>query len=303
MGNKIKIATAAATALAVAAIVLLGSAVPTDSAANKELTGKRPHDTSVPDIPTSIDFCGEEVPLNRVDVYESLDREIVSNTFLHSSTLLNIKRSGRYFPMIEGVLRDMGMPDDLKYLCVAESNLTPTINSPAGAVGLWQFMEGTAKEYGLTVTKEIDERYDPEKSTRAACKMMRTNKEKLGSWTMAAAAYNGGAGRVSRKMDAEHVTSYYDIQWAEETARYVYRILAYKTILTDPDKYGFTISEEDKYAPYDTHLETLTCPQEDLAQWAIDHGSTYKELRMLNPWIIKPYLRETKGVLQVKLLN
>lgn len=303
MGNNIKIATAAAMVLAMTAAVLIGSAVPTDSAADKELTGKRPHDTSAPSIPTEIDFCGEAVPVNRVDVYESLDREIVTNTFLHSSTLLNIKRTGRYFPMIEGILKDMGMPDDLKYLCIAESNLTPTINSPAGAVGLWQFMEGTAKEYGLTITSEIDERYDPEKSTRAACKMMRANKDKLGSWTMAAAAYNGGAGRVSRKMEKEHVTSYYDIQWAEETARYVFRILAYKTILNDPEKYGFAISEDEKYAPYDTRLVTLTCPQEDLAQWAIDHGSTYKELRMLNPWIIKPYLRETKGVLQVKLLN
>ncbi len=303
MGKNIKIATAATLAFALVAVVLFGSAVPSETPSGNGTTDKRPHDTSAPAVPTKIDFCGEDVPLGRVDVYESLDREIVTNTFLHSSTLLNIKRTGRYFPMIEGILKDMGLPDDLKYLCIAESNLTPTISSPAGAVGLWQFMEGTAKEYGLTVTNEIDERYDPEKSTRAACKMMRANKEKLGSWTLAAAAYNGGAARVSRKIEREHVASYYDIQWAEETARYVFRILAYKTIISDPDKYGFAISEDDKYAPYDTRIETLTCPQEDLAQWAIDHGSTYKELRMLNPWIIKPYLRETKGVLQVKLLN
>ncbi len=303
MGKNIKIATAATLAFALVAVVLFGSAVPSETSSGNGSTDKRPHDTSAPAVPTKIDFCGEDVPLGRVDVYESLDREIVTNTFLHSSTLLNIKRTGRYFPMIEGILKDMGLPDDLKYLCIAESNLTPTISSPAGAVGLWQFMEGTAKEYGLTVTNEIDERYDPEKSTRAACKMMRANKEKLGSWTLAAAAYNGGAARVSRKIEREHVASYYDIQWAEETARYVFRILAYKTIISDPDKYGFAISEDDKYAPYDTRIETLTCPQEDLAQWAIGHGSTYKELRMLNPWIIKPYLRETKGVLQVKLLN
>lgn len=282
----------------VAGLLIASSTYPASSE-----TGKRPHETNAPELPESMDFCGEEVPLERADVRESLDREIITNTFLHSATLLNIKRSGRYFPTIEKILREMGMPDDLKYVSIAESNLTPTIGSPAGARGMWQFMEATAKEYGLRVTNEIDERLDVEKSTRAACRMMRDNYAKLGSWSLAAAAYNGGAARARRRMEEQHQSSYYDILWAEETARYVFRILAYKAIMSDPGKYGFDVGEDELYAPFDTHEEKLPTPQNDLAQWAIDHGSTYKELRTLNPWIIKPQLRETRDTLVVQMPN
>ena len=164
-------------------------------------------------------------------------------------------------------------------------------------------MEGTAKEYGLRVTKEIDERMNVEKSTRAACMMMRDNYKKLGSWALAAAAYNGGAARARRRMDEQHQTNYYDILWADETARYVFRILAYKAIMSDPAKYGFDVEDDDLYRPYDTHTEKLPTPQSDLAQWAIDHGTTYKALRTLNPWITKPQLLETRDTLSVELPN
>ncbi|MGN0028539.1 MAG: lytic transglycosylase domain-containing protein [Marinilabiliaceae bacterium] len=284
--------------LAVASLLIASSACVTP-----EATGKRPHETSAPELPEKMDFCGEAVPLDREDIRESLDREIITNTFLHSATLLNIKRSGRYFPTIERVLKEMGMPDDLKYVSIAESNLMPTIGSPAGARGMWQFMEGTAKEYGLRVTGEIDERMDVEKSTRAACQMMRDNYRKLGSWALAAAAYNGGAARARRRMEEQHQTDYYDILWADETARYVFRILAYKVIMSDPAKYGFDVSEEELYRPYETREEKLPTPQNDLAQWAIDHGTTYKALRTLNPWIIKSQLRETRDTLTVQLPN
>lgn len=284
--------------LAVASLLIASSACEPPGA-----TDKRPHETSAPELPEKMNFCGEAVPLEREDIRESLDREIITNTFLHSATLLNIKRSGRYFPTIEKVLKEMGMPDDLKYVSIAESNLMPTIGSPAGARGMWQFMEGTAKEYGLRVTDEIDERMDVEKSTRAACQMMRDNYRKLGSWALAAAAYNGGAARTRRRMEEQHQTDYYDILWADETARYVFRILAYKAIMSDPAKYGFDVNEGELYRPYETHEEKLPTPQNDLAQWAIDHGTTYKALRTLNPWIIKPQLRETRDTLTVQLPN
>ncbi len=286
------------TILAALGIMLISS---TTTSCTESEAERRPHETSVPELPETADFCGEAVPLDRYDIRESFEREIIANTFLHSSTLLNIKKSGRYFPVIESILAEMGMPDDIKYLCVAESNLSPTIGSPAGARGMWQFMEATAKEYGLTVTNEIDERLSVEKSTRAACMLMRENYARLGSWTMAAAAYNGGLGRAKKKMEEQHQECYYDILWAEETSRYVFRILAYKTILSSPEKYGFDVSDDDKYAPIETRTETIVPPQEDLAQWAINHGSTYKELRTLNPWITKSSLKQTRDTLTVAL--
>lgn len=300
--NAVSLGVAIAGAICAAGFIFLGSALPADSClTDKARADRRPHDTSLPALPESLDFCGEEVPLSRQDVRESLDREIIATTFLHSSTLLNIKRSGRFFPLIDSILAEMSMPADLKYLCVAESNLSPTAGSPVGARGLWQFMEVTGREYGLTVNDEIDERLSVEKSTRAACRMMRDSYVKLGSWTLAAAAYNGGQARVRRRMDEQHQQNYYDILFVEETARYVFRILAYKTIMSDPRKYGFDVDDEDKYSPYKTRTVELETPQADLSQWAIDHGSTYKELRTINPWITKPALRRNHGTLKVEL--
>ncbi len=288
-------------ALAAMGVMLIGSTTTGCTSSEEMRTERRPHETSIPALPEKADFCGEEMPMERDDIRESFEREIVVNTFLHSATLQNIKKSGRYFPVIESILAEMGMPDDLKYLCVAESNLMPTIGSPAGARGIWQFMEATAKEYGLTVTNEIDERLDVEKSTRAACMLLRENYSRLGSWTMAAAAYNCGLGGARKRVETQHQENYYDILWADETARYVFRIIAIKTILSSPEKYGFNVSEEDKYEPIETRTETLVPPQEDLAQWAINHGSTYKELRTLNPWITKSYLKQTRAPLTVVL--
>ena len=299
-GMNVKEALAAgvviAASLTAIGLLFASSALPGDS-----LQAKRPHETSMPYLPESMDFCGEVVPLDRQDVRESFEREIIANTFLHSSTILNIKRSGRYFPQIEEILSEQGLPDDLKYLCVAESNLIPTIGSPAGARGLWQFMEGTAKDYGLVVNDEIDERMNVQKSTRAACKMLRDNYLKLGSWSLTAASYNGGLARVRRRMDEQYQHNYYDILWTEETARYVFRILAYKAIMQSPAKYGFDINDCDKYAPIETRTVNLPTPQADLARWAIDNGSTYKELRSLNPWIVKSSIRRSFDSLQVEL--
>lgn len=249
---------------------------------------RRPHETVLPEVPAEASFCGERVPLERLDVYECFDREIISNTFLHSATLLNIKRSGRFFPIIEPILKECGVPDDMKYLCVAESNLNPTAKSPAGAAGPWQFLEGTAKEFGLKVNEELDERNDVAKSTRAACKFLKASYRALGTWTMVAASYNGGLGRVRKNMEQQQQQSYYDVHWAEETRRYVFRILAIKEILSRPADFGFDVGEGDKYRPYKTEKVSVRGPIADVPQWAIDHGTTYRLVRMLNPWILKP---------------
>ncbi|MBQ3634136.1 MAG: lytic transglycosylase domain-containing protein [Bacteroidales bacterium] len=264
-----------------------GTTGESDSQIGIEAGKRRPHETIMPHVPRKADFCGEKMPLERFDVRESLEREVVANTFWHTNTLLCLKRSGRYFPIIEPILRENGMPEDIKYLCVAESNLIPTAKSPAGAVGLWQFMEGTAKEYGLKVTQEIDERMDVEKSTRAACKMLKADYEKLGSWALVAAAYNAGKNRVKKVVDAQHENNYYDLYWGEETGRYVYRIVALKTVMSNPDDYGFDVSDGELYEPYKTRKETVNSTIEDLAQWAKDNGTTYKMLKILNPGLKK----------------
>lgn len=265
-----------------------GSSSPSSSPDGGDAPSRRPHETALPRVPAEASFCGERVPLERPDIWELFDREIIANTFLHSATLLNIKRSGRFFPIIEPILRAEGVPDDLKYLCVAESNLNPTAKSPAGAAGLWQFLEGTARECGLKVGDEIDERLDVAKSTRAACRMLKANLRVLGSWTMVAASYNGGLGRVRKNAEQQKQQSYYDIHWAEETRRYVFRILAIKEILSRPADFGFDVTDEDKYRPYQTRVVTARGPIADLPQWAIDNHSTYRTVRLLNPWILKP---------------
>lgn len=248
-------------------------------------TQTTPHITILPPMPKKLDFCGENVPLERNDVWESLDREILTNTFWHTNTQLIIKRSGRFFPIIEPILKEEGIPDDFKYLCVIESNLMTTAKSPAGAVGLWQILETTGKELGLEVNKDIDERYNIIKSTHAACKFLKKAYEKFGSWTLVAAAYNGGQGRVSRNIATQKQNNFYDILWAEETSRYPFRIMAVKLIMENPKDYGFNISEKDFYKPYETYTINVDTTINDLAQFAIDKETTYKMLKTLNPWL------------------
>ena len=290
------VAAAIAAIVAITACLFVCSTPP--SCTDSE-TPRHPQETTIPSVPKKADLCGEEMPLGRQDILECLDREIITNTFLHSNTLLIIKRSGRIFPAIEPILRECGVPDDMKYLCVAESNLVATAKSPAGAVGLWQFMEATAKEYGLRVNDEINERMDIVKSTRAACKKLKSDYARLGSWTLVAAAYNGGLARVKKVMEQQHQTSYYDLNWAEETRRYVFRIVALKAIVDAPQDFGFDIGDDDKYEPYETETVGLPVPNDDIAQWAKDHGTTYRRLRELNPWLLKNQIRSTRDTLKV----
>ncbi len=235
-------------------------------------------------LPSTIDFANEKTPLHIVDVRERLDREMVINTHLHSTTTLILKRANRVFPIIEPILAKYGIPDDFKYLAVIESGLVNVV-SPAGARGVWQFMPLTAKEKGMEVNDLIDERYHLEKSTEAACKYLLEAKNKFGSWTLAAAAYNGGMGGINKQIDNQKVSDYYDLLLTEETSRYVFRILAVKEIMNNPVKYGFDIPTEQLYHPIETKKIEVDSTITDLAVFAKGLGINYKILKLHNPWL------------------
>jgi len=235
-------------------------------------------------LPKTIDFSGENTPLHIADVKERLDREMLINTNYHSATTLIIKRANRFFPIIEPILAKNGIPDDFKYLAVIESGLTNVV-SPTGARGVWQFMPATAKEKGMEVTDFVDERYHLEKSTEAACKYLIAAKNKLGSWTLAAAAYNGGMTGVSKKIEEQKVANYYDLALTEETSRYVFRILALKEIMNNPLKYGYDLPSTVLYQQIETKKITVDSSITDLALFAKNQGINYKILKIHNPWL------------------
>ena len=231
-----------------------------------------------------MDFSGEEVPTFMADVQERLDKEMITNMNYHTNTTLVIKRANKVFPIIEPILAKYGVPDDFKYLAVIESSLVNAV-SPAGARGVWQFMPATAKEKGMEVSDEVDERYHLEKSTEAACKYLLGAKEKFGSWTLAAASYNGGMNGISKKMEEQQVDNYYDLLLTEETSRYVFRILALKEIMKNSDKYGFSIPKEALYYTIPTKKIVVDSSITDLAKFAKIQGVNYKILKIHNPWL------------------
>lgn len=235
-------------------------------------------------LPNELTFCDEKVPLERLDVRERLDRELLVNTYWQSSTLLAHKRAARWFPMIEKILEREGVPDDLKYIAVIESGLTNVV-SPAGATGYWQFMKETGTQFGLEVNNEVDERYHVEKSTLAACKYLKSAYAHFGKWALAAASYNLGQGGVDKQLGRQKQDNYFDLLLNEETSRYVYRILAMKEILRDPERYGFHLRKKDLYSPYLTRSAEITGPVADLADYAAEQGTDYKTLKLLNPWL------------------
>ncbi len=235
-------------------------------------------------IPDSLDFVDEPVPLRQKDVRERLDREFLVNTYWQSNALLLLKRKNKFFPVIEPILKREGVPDDFKYLAVAESGLQ-NVTSPAGAKGFWQIMKRTAKEMGLEVNAEVDERYNLEKATEAACKYLKKAKGKYGSWTLAAASYNAGMNGISKQLEKQKVNNYYDLLLGEETSRYVPRIIAIKQILEHPKDFGFVFSEEDLYTPYKYYEVMVDSTVQDWADFSQKLGITYKELKLLNPWL------------------
>ena len=239
-----------------------------------------------------MDFAGEEVPTFMADVQERLDKEMITNMNYHTNTTLVIKRANKVFPIIEPILKKYGVPDDFKYLAVIESSLVNAV-SPAGARGVWQFMPATAKEKGMEVSDEVDERYHLEKSTEAACKYLLSAKEKFGSWTLAAASYNGGMNGISKKMEEQQVDNYYDLLLTEETSRYVFRILALKEIMKNSDKYGFSIPKEALYYTIPTKKIVVDSSITDLAKFAKTQGVNYKILKIHNPWLRDKKLTNT----------
>ncbi|MBO4328553.1 MAG: lytic transglycosylase domain-containing protein [Bacteroidales bacterium] len=249
------------------------------------------HDITLPD---TMSFCGEPIPLDRFYVRESLEREVLVNSYLHSSTLLMLKRTTRWFPVLKPIMQKNGLPEDFIYLAMIESALTNAV-SPSKAVGFWQFLEGTGKEYKLEINKEVDMRYNQELETVAACKFLKDSYRRWGSWITAAAAYNCGNGRISKTIEEQRVTSYFDMILPNETERYVYRLLAFKLITENPEQYGFRISDDGWYQPLEYKTITVTESIENLVDFAFEHGTNLKMLKYYNPWLRSNSLTISEG--------
>lgn len=246
------------------------------------------------EVPEKLEFAGEAVPVENFDIWESYDREILVNTYWQSQTLLFIKRANRYFPVIEPILKEYGIPDDFKYLAFAESGMM-NVRSPAGAIGYWQFVKGTAQDYGLEVNDEVDERYHLEKSTVAASRYFIESYSRYKSWTMVAASYNAGRRGMDDQIRRQKETDYYDLLLNEETQRYIFRILAIKAILEDPEEYGFYFNKSDLYPPIESIEIEINSGVPDFADFAKEFNTNYKMIKYLNPWLRQAHLTNSRG--------
>ena len=277
------------TGLVVGSAVVTGIALkkidPSATAVEMSAEGRPQYKWFAPALPTAIDFCGEGVPLDRWDVKEKLDREVLVNSYLHGSQLYILKLSGRYFPIIEERLKANGVPDDLKYVCVAESSLQQNALSGVGAASFWQFMKDTGPRYGLEVNDEVDERFNAAKATDAACKYFKESYAKFGSWTAAAASYNCGQAGFAGQAEFQQATNYYDLIFPDETNRYVYRILALKYLLSHAKAFGIVLEQGEEYKPLKTRSITVEKTIDNLTEFAKENGTTYKMLKIYNPWL------------------
>ena len=246
------------------------------------------------DVPGKLTFAGEPVPLHIPDVYERLDKELQINTYFHSNTLFLIKRANRWLPQIEKILEENDVPNDFKYLPLIESNLLNDV-SPKNAVGYWQILKDAGKENGLEITDEVDERYDPLKATRAACRYLKQAYRKFGSWTLVAASYNRGMGGIERAIENQKVDNYYDLFLNDETSRYVFRILAIKEIVENPLKYGFRVNPRHLYQEEPLRYVEVDETIKDLVTFAKQHHVNYKLIKRHNPWLRDEKLTVKKG--------
>lgn len=247
--------------------------------------------TIVPDFQPKFNIAGESVDLRRFDMYERFDRELTSFCYTHNLTLLIIKRANRYFPIIEPILEDEGVPTDFIYLAAIESSLNPRAVSPANASGFWQMLSSTGKEYGLEVNANVDERFNIEKSTRAACKYLKKAYQKYGSWMAVAASYNAGQSRISTELVKQQADDVFDLWLTEETLRYPFRMMALKEIMSNPYKYGFVLKSNQLYKPIKTKSVTINEEIEDLAAYAKSQNITYSQLKEFNSWLRDRYLQ------------
>jgi hypothetical protein len=248
---------------------------------NEKMTGMM---VISPKIPDQMSFAGERTPLEKFDVRERIDREMIVNTYWHSATILTMKRSNRWLPVIEPILKKNQIPEDFKYVVLVESGLLNLI-SPAGATGFWQFLNSTAKEYELEVNDEVDERYNVEKSTEAACKYIKAAYDSFASWTMAAAAFNMGISGLRRQAEKQKTNDYYDLLLSEETSRYIARVLALKEILSNPVEYGYFINTNELYPKLLFKEIEVHKTIKDLTEFAFESGISYKTLKTFNPWL------------------
>ena len=252
-------------------------------------------------LPKNLKLADEKVPLNLPDIKERIDREFLVNTYWQSNGFLMFKRAHKYFPTIEKILKEEGVPDDFKYLAVIESGLTNAV-SPAGARGFWQIMKATGREYGLEINSNVDERYHLEKSTRVACTYLKDAKAKLGSWTLAAASYNGGMSGIARRLKKQDVNSYYDLLLGSETSRYVPRIVALKYIMMQPHQFGYNFESDDMYTSIPTMSISVDSTITNMTSFAKGYGVNYKILKIHNPWLREAQLNnKTKKMYEIKI--
>lgn len=252
-------------------------------------------DVYSPEVPASVTVCGEKISLDPVDRYERFDRELASIVYTHGTTMLIIKRANKYFPEMSRILRENGVPQDLLYLACVESSLNPRAYSPAKAAGFWQFMATTAKEYGLEVNDEVDERYNIEKATAAAARYLKKAYAKYGNWPSVMAAYNGGMTRITNELDRQNADNSLDLYLVEETTRYPYRIMAMKTVMENAPRYGFHLRDDQLYQPRRYKTVEVSGPVADWAAWARKQGINYSILREENPWIRSKSLTNKTG--------
>jgi len=248
-----------------------------------------------PQLPDKISFAGEQVPLENFDVRESLDRELLVCANFHSQTLLLLKKLPRYFQIIEPILKKNSIPNDFKYLAMAESNFVDKAMSPVGALGIWQFMKGAGLANGLEINNEVDERFNIEKATQAACNYLNESYRRYGNWTMVAASYNAGMNGIDRQIEVQDSKNYYDLSLNEETGRYIFRILALKLVMNNPEKYGFRVEEKDKYPIIPTKCVEIRGSISNLVSFAHSQHINYKILRYFNPWLRQPELKNPKN--------
>lgn len=281
-------------------VFCIGASIPIltgSSQVNEQHSAKSevPYCVTPPTVPTQVTFDGETIDLRRYDRRERMDREMMAFTYMHSTTMLLIKRANRYFPIIEPILKANGIPDDFKYLMVIESNLNNIARSPAGAAGLWQFMPATGREFGLEVNDNVDERYHIEKATVAACKYFKQAYAKYGDWMAVSAAYNAGQGRISSQLEKQLASHAMDLWLVEETSRYMFRLLAAKAVISNPQRYGFLLKREHLYPAIPYTEVTVTTGIDNLAQFAKNKGITYAQLKDANPWLRDTSLMNKSG--------
>jgi len=283
------------------AVLLMAASIPGQAQLKREYSKNTTSSSPVfsvtasPDIPMSVTFAGEKVSFDRLDMAERLDRELTGIIYGQTTTELCFKRANRYFPALAKILKEQGVPLDFLYLAVTESSMDYNAYSSAKAAGMWQLLAGTGRDFGLEVSDEVDERFDPEKSTVAACKYLKAAYKKYGHWPTVAASYNAGMQKISGELSKQKVDNSFDLYLVQETSRYVFRIIAYKLVMESPKRYGYRFSRKNLWQPVDYTTVDVSGSVPSWIDWAKGKGITYAQLREANPWIRSSKLTNAGG--------